>query len=1116
MLWNDSRDPKNLSKNFKCQKRTVASMNFYTIEKIEKQLREIRETIHREVRVIDGFKVYEGECPGAQCVEFDDRSWAKFDLGSSWGGYDKVAWFRTWVDIPSAWENQKIAVRFLVGPRDGGGSTAETLLYVNGEPLQGIDVWHEDAWLPPEMIRAGKVFLALKSWSGTLNPPEMRRFKVAELIWIDEAAELFYHSALAAVSAVKLLDENDLRRVRILQVLNDSFHCIDFVKPRSESYYRSIVESERRLSAGLEKLRTNELKPKVTCIGHSHIDMAWLWRLCHTREKASRTFSTVLHLMRQYPEYRFMHSSPQLYKFLKEDYPDIYARVKERIRSGEWEITGGMWVEADTNLTSGESLIRQFLYGRRFIKEEFGVDTNILWLPDVFGYSAALPQIIKKSGIKYFLTSKISWSQFNRFPYDTFNWRGIDGTEVLTHFITTPDSNWFYTYNGTLSAQEVKGIWDNYRQKDVNDELLLLFGWGDGGGGPTKEMLESARALKNLPGMPEVGIGKAEPFFERLGDQAKGKKLPEWDGELYLEYHRGTYTSQGEIKRSNRKSEILFHNAEWLSSMADVLVSVDNYPLEELKTGWEKILLNQFHDILPGSSIRQVYEDTHKDYQEITRIGQRAVWNAQDSLLKRIPTDRESIVVFNPLSWDRRDLIILPYTEDVIGKTLKDEKGFPAAYQLVEEAGEKKILLEAGEVPSMGYRVFPLSDQVLNGGFTSLAEEPVSAAGFRNGEYYRTGKDRMVEPEPDRKGLLLNGTKAPSGDELIVRKDRLENRYYRLDLNEKGQVSALYDKRFEREVLAPGMCGNVLQAFEDKPMNFDAWDIDIYYQEKMQEVTDLVDVIVEEVGPLRGTLRLTWRLADSTITQWMSLYRNNPRIDFRTEVDWHEHQVLLKSAFPVQVRSPRATYDIQFGCLERPTHWNTSWDAARFEVAGHKWADLSEGNYGVALLNDSKYGYDIKNNTLRLTLIKSGIEPDKTADQGYHRFTYSLLPHEGGWREGDVVKEAYRLNNPLLARVIPAVQEGSLARRYSFAEVDTPNVIVETVKKAEDGDAWVVRVYEYGQCRLRNVHLGLGKPIQKAVACNLVEEQEELVPWEGNRLTFDLAPFEIRTFKIWF
>ncbi|RPI77981.1 MAG: alpha-mannosidase, partial [Chloroflexi bacterium] len=533
-------------------------------------------------------------------------------------------------------------------------------------------------------------------------------------------------------------------------------------------------------------------------IGHSHIDMAWLWRLCHTREKASRTFSTGLHLMRQYPEYRFMHSSPQLYKFLKEDYPDIYARVKERIRSGEWEITGGMWVEADTNLTSGESLIRQFLYGRRFIKEEFGVDTDILWLPDVFGYSAALPQIIRKSGIKYFLTSKMSWSQFNRFPYDTFNWRGIDGTEVLTHFITTPDTNWFYTYNGQLSAQEVKGIWDNYRQKDVNDELLLLFGWGDGGGGPTKEMLESARALKNMPGMPEVEIGKAEPFFERLGDQLEGKKLPEWDGELYLELHRGTYTSQGEIKRSNRKSEILYHNAEWLSSMAGVLAVSDSYPLDELRRGWEKILLNQFHDILPGSSIGQVYEDTRKDYDEITRIGQRAACDAQDSLLNSIPTDRESIVVFNPLSWNRRDLIVLPYTEDVIGKTLKDEKGFPAAYQLVEEAGEKKILLEAGEVPSLGYRVFSLSDQVLNGGITSLAEEPVSSVGFRNGEYYRTGKDRLVEPEPDRKGLLLNGTKAPDGEELVVRKDRLENRYYRLDLNEKGQISALYDKRFER------------------------------------------------------------------------------------------------------------------------------------------------------------------------------------------------------------------------------------------------------------------------------------------------------------------------------
>lgn len=1090
-------------------------MNFYTIEKIENQLREIRESIHREVRVLGGFRIFEDECPGAQCAEFDDQGWQPYTLGDYWGGYDTVAWFRAWVDIPEDWKDQKVVVRLLVGPRDGGGSTAETLLYVNGEPLQAIDVWHEEAWLPPELLRAGKILLALKAWSGTVNPPDRRRFKVAELIRIDEAAERFYHRALGVVSAAKLLDENDLRRIRTLQALNASFHCIDFVKPRSEAYYRSLVEAESCLASGLEKLQANELKPKVTCIGHSHIDMAWLWRLCHTREKASRTFSTVLHLMRQYPEYRFMHSSPQLYKFLKEDYPEIYARVKERIRSGEWEITGGMWVEADTNLTGGESLIRQFLYGRRFIKEEFGVDTNILWLPDVFGYSAALPQIIKKSGIKYFLTSKISWSQFNRFPYDTFNWRGIDGTEVLTHFITTPDNNRFYTYNGTLSAKEVKGIWDNYRQKEVNDELLLLFGWGDGGGGPTKEMLESARALQNLPGLPRVEIGKAEPFFSRLAERVAGKDLPDWDGELYLEYHRGTYTSQAEVKRSNRKSEFLYHNAEWLCSMADVLAGTGSYPAEDLKRGWERILLNQFHDILPGSSIRQVYEDTRKDYEEITRTGARAARQAQDAILKRIPAERESILVFNPLSWDRRDLVTLPLTEDIDGKTLMDEKGVPTAYQLVEEGGREMILLEAGEVPSLGYRAFPLTDQAANGGLASIAGEPVSGVGFRSGEYYRTGKDRLVEPDPHRKGLLLNGTKDPGGDELIVRPDRMENRCYRLDLNEKGQIASLYDKRYGREVLAPGRCGNVLQAFEDKPMNFDAWDIDIYYQEKVREIGELVETVVEESGPLRGTLRLTWKFADSTITQRLSLYRSSPRIDFRTEVDWHEHQVLLKAAFPVQVRSPRATYDIQFGSLERPTHWNTSWDAARFEVVGHKWADLSEGNYGVALLNDCKYGYDVKKDVLRLTLIKSGIEPDKSADQGYHRFTYSLLPHQGGWREGDVVREAYGLNNPLLARVIPTAQEGTLPRRFAFAEVDTPTAIVETIKKAEDGDAWVLRVYEYGQCRLKNVHLRLGQAICKAVTCNLVEEQEEPVAWEGNTLTFDLAPFEVKTFKVW-
>lgn len=1126
---------------------------FFTVEKIERQLEEIREAIYRRTLDINGFKFYEGECQGAERMDFDDRDWAEFHIGDAWGGYDVVAWFRAWVPVPSDLRDRKLALRLLVGPRDGGGSTSETLLYVNGSPLQGIDVWHEQAWLPPEQLQSGEILIALQAWSGVLHVPERRRFKLAQLVWIDEAAERFYYQADTLLKSIQVLDENDLRRTRLLQLLNEAFHCVDFLKPGSPQFYRSISSAGQTLSAGLEKLQIAEMKPKIIGIGHSHIDMAWLWRLAHTREKAVRTFSTVLHLMRQYPEYRYMHSSPQLYKYLKEDYPQVYQQVKSKIASGEWEITGGMWVEADTNITGGESLVRQILLGRRFMRDEFGVETNILWLPDVFGYSAALPQIIKKAGLRFFLTSKISWSQFNRFPYDTFQWRGMDGTEVLTHFVTTPESgSWFYTYNGRINPEEVKGIWENYRQKDINDELLLLFGWGDGGGGPTSEMLESARALKNIPGLPEVEIGKAEPYFARLEKRLAGKQLPAWDGELYLEYHRGTYTSQAYAKRANRLSEILYHNAEWLNSLAGVLVEGYSYPAAELRSGWELILVNQFHDILPGSSIRQVYEDSRRDYIRIRKTGAQALAQAHQAITDKISLDRESVVVLNSLSWDRDGLVAVPWSEEMAGKTIVDASGKLSPLQIIEENMEKKILLSVTGVPSLGYQAYPLTPFDEHGTISEgeILQKQIYTHAFQVGGYYRTDKNRHVHrllnprQNPDLQArpldsengeleasdlessaVMRSGTKEvkpinyltyAAQQELSVTADFLENRFYRIRLNRQGQISSIWDRRFQREVLAPGERGNVLQAFEDKPMNFDAWDIDIYYQEKMREIDDLVEARVEEAGPLRGVLSLRWRFADSEIIQRLTIYRDSPRIDFRTEADWNEHQVLLKAAFPVQIRATRATFDIQFGNIERPTHWNTSWDYARFETLAHKWVDLSEGNYGVSLLNDCKYGHDVKDNILRITLIKSAIEPDQQADQGRHVFTYSLLPHAGDWRVGDVAREAYALNHPLLAGIVRKPQAGSLPPAFQLAEVDAANVIIETVKKAEDGEAWIVRLYEYQQSRSNGIHLQFGRPIVKAVECNLVEEDEAPVAFDGNCLPFSIAPYEIKTFKIWF
>jgi alpha-mannosidase len=1045
-------------------------MHFYTIEKISKQLPEIRAAVYREVLAIPQFKFCEGERAGAERPDFVDEEWADFQVGDFWGGYDVVAWFRARVTIPPEWRQRKLALRFLVGPRDGGDSTAETMLYLNGRPLQAIDVWHPEAWLPPEDVAPGEITIALKAWSGVLGVPDRRRFKVADLVWLDEGAERFFFLADTVLQAVKSLDEADLRRVRLLQALNEAFYRVDFTKAGSAAFYDSLLAAGEQLAQSVAALADDGLKAVVTAVGHAHIDMAWLWRLSHTREKAARTFATVLHLMRQYPEYRFIHSSPQLYQYLKEDYPDIFAQVKEKISAGQWEITGATWIEPDTNLPGGESLVRQFLYGIGWVRQEFGVDMKLLWLPDVFGYSYALPQIIRQSGIRHFMTTKISWSQFNRFPYDTFRWRGLDGSEVLTHFVTTPEeTSWFYTYNGQLRPSDVQGLWQQYRQKEVNDELLLIFGWGDGGGGPTQEMLESARVLANLPGLPAVRMGRAEPYFARLEERVAASPLPVWDGELYLEYHRGTYTSQAYNKRANRLAEILYHNAEWLSVVADLLTGQTAYPAQALQRGWELILLNQFHDILPGSSIRQVYEDSRRDYEEIAAVGQATVDAAQERIAGAIAVDEPGLAVFNPLPWVHDSLVEMPWSAALAGKSVTGADGRPSPTQIVERDGRKSLLLEAPALPSLGYHTYPLA---------AASEQP--------------------------------------GSPLIITPERLENDYYRLALNPQGQIISLYDKQAEREVMATGQRGNVFQVFEDKPMNFDAWDIDIYYQEKMQEIGDLVAAVVEETGPLRGVLRLQWRYYDSTISQRLILYGRSPRIDFQTEVDWQEQQILFKVAFPVNVRATRATFDIQFGNIERPTHWNTSWDYGRFEQVGHKWVDLSEGNYGVSLLNDCKYGHDIKDNVIRLTLIKSAVRPDPLADRGRHTFTYSLLPHAGDWRASPVVTQAYALNYPPLATLLPAQPDGVLPDSHSFAAVDSDHVIIETVKQAEDGDAWIIRLYECKQYRNTAVTLTLGQPLRRAVACNLIEAEESDVVFDGRQLTFAITPYEIKTFKVWF
>lgn len=1047
---------------------------FWTVEKLQQRLNELDPYRYKEHIELSDWEAMEDEekANGVRPPAFGKQK-QPFRKGDRWIGRDRYLWLRREVTVPSEWSGRKIVGLFDFG-RTGPGNNAsfESLLYVNGTPFQGVDTNHKEVLLPASAAGTTAEFV-FRLWSGLEGggrPTEQEhRFREAQLAILDEDTDDLFYSGRAILDTVKLMADREPEKQELLKALDRAFLQLDWSRAGSEAFYRSVRIAAEQLRTQMAEW-TKRHAVTVTCVGHTHIDVAWLWRLTHTREKAARSFSTVLRLMEQFPEYVFLQTQPQLYEYIKRDYPELYDQIKERIRDGRWEAGGAMWVEADCNLTSGESLVRQLLYGTRFMRDEFGAECRYLWLPDVFGYSWALPQILRKSGIDAFMTTKISWNQYNRMPHDTFRWRGIDGTDILTHFITTPDmpDNHapYYTYNGVIEPFSVKGIWEQYRDKNVNQELLLSYGYGDGGGGVNREMLEMRRRLDRLPGMPNVRTGRADDYFERLGAtvEATDEYVHTWDGELYLEYHRGTYTSQAYNKRMNRKLELLYRDVEWLQATAAIESGTcANYPTAAINEGWKILLRNQFHDIIPGSSIAEVYADSKEEYGEAETYGQDAWSQAVATLQVERSGGGDGTIAFsvtNSAPYPRTDFVQWPSDGMEEGRWVGHD-GRPLAAD--KRDGRWNVLAES--IPSMG-----------SAGIVFIPGNPEAAS----------------EPQ------LFQGEER-----------RLTTPHYILEWNGQGQLIRIYDRDFDREVLSEGEAGNVLQVFEDKPKQYDAWDIDLYYQEKMRIVRELRHAEIAYCGRTQAVVRFEWTYGDSVIRQNMRVYAHSRRIDFETEADWRESQQLLKVAFPVAVRSTEATYDIQFGNVKRPTHWNTSWDYARFETVGHQWADLSERGYGVGLLNDCKYGYDIKDHTMRLSLIKSAIFPDPHADQGFHQFTYALLPHAGDWFEGRVAREAWNLNAPL------RLEEGTLAANgKSLLRFAAENVHVDAVKKAEDGDYLVVRLHEFAGQRTRLI-LSSDYAVESWQESDLMErpigETER-----AKECSLTLLPYEIKTVLVRF
>ena len=1029
---------------------------------------------------LDDWKVKEGFFLRPEEADLAEEGWELFDSRlMHWYGPDRHYWFRTVFTIPEEYDGKGLWLRIRTQIEEwDDAKNPQFLVFLNGEVVQGADMNHREVLLSEAATAGETVTVDLQAYSGTLHP-EFRL--MADVEEVSEPVKDLYYDIQVPLWAMDRMDQEGKTAIDILTVLNDTISLLDLRDVFSDDFYRSVEEARAYIAKALYEDLAGDDTVIATCIGHTHIDVAWWWTVAQSREKAARSFATVLELMDEYPEYRFMSSQPVLYTFVKERYPELYEEIKRRAAEGRWEPEGGMWLEADCNLTSGESLVRQFLYGKRFFQEEFGVDSRVLWLPDVFGYSGALPQIMKKCGIDYFMTTKLSWNQFNKVPDDTLLWEGIDGTKVLTHLISTLGvgqsvDRFFTTYNGILHPDAIMGGWQRYQNKEMNHDILVAFGYGDGGGGPTREMLETGRRMeKGIRGIPKVRQESSLTYFTELSERVKdSRRLHTWTGEFYFEYHRGTYTSMARNKRSNRKSELLLMDLELLAVLAEKRGAA--YPAEDLERLWKMVLLNQFHDILPGSSIKEVYEVTKREYEQVAEEGGRLLRERKEA----VAGAGDGVTVFNTLGFTRRSLTVLPD-----GVTSLTDKGEALPSQ---EIGSLRYSL-TGEIPSKGYSVYGAVREADGG----TADE---AAGG------------VVENSAAESGGETPFSVLKTADGFVI-----TTPFAKVDMAADGSFTSLLDLSENRQVWKAGEAGNRLRIYEDKPIYYDNWDIDVFYTEKYWDLDEPASIAVTSEGPLCLQITVNRSFMHSHMTQDIRFYAHSPRIDFNTWVDWKEHQYLLKAGFPVDVHTDEAAFDIQFGNVVRKTHTNTSWDRARFESCGHKWMDVSESGYGVSLLNDCKYGHSVREGCIELTLIKSGIEPNPDTDNEEHVFTYSLYPHQGTWREADTQKEAADLNQPL-----SAVNGGMPGESYGFAGVKGDSVVLETVKRSEDGNGIILRLYESRNKRV-NAKVSLSCAPVTVTECNLLEEPVDeagglMIDRDG--FSFVIKPYEIKTYKVVF
>ncbi len=1019
---------------------------------IERHIERLAALTYYDPKPIGNWYAQRARLTGPGQYETIDEEWRPILTGEQWGGADTTVRFKATLRVPESHAGENA---YLHIDMDGG----ETQLSIDGRLWQGLDRFRR---LVPfgEFADAGSdVSLAMEAY--TINYPyderendarDLHTFKRADLILRDDAIEACYFDLSLVFDAYLHLWESDADLELegfLLKHLEDACRMLGPAFESRESARDAAARASALLRDRVFGSRSFRRDGNINIHAHSHLDLVYLWPIRETFRKNGRTTSNALSLLREYPDYRFSQSQPFLYEKLKTHYPALFGEVREMIDAGRWETVGALYVEPDGNLPGAESWVRQILFGKRFLRQELGTDSRVCWLPDVFGVLHTLPQVLKQGGIDYFLTAKLNiWNDTNVFPYDSFRWRGPDGSEVLTHFPPTHFAQDFKYAN-------LHRHWRDYREKHSARESLFIYGWGDGGGGPTRQMVEYSLRSNNLPGLPDTALSGAEQFFDRLAESRD--ELPVWDDELYMEGHRGTYTSRAELKKNNRDAELLYRDVEILSSIASQFGGPRIQ--ERLNEGWKLLLLNQFHDTLPGTHVADAAPDIERDYREVFGIGNTIRQELLDFVTNRLDGSAD-LVVFNTLG-ERRALVAFRSEESIAGVRLAN--GATPAVQTYDS-----VTYFMADLPSMGWTS------------VALLEEPTSA------------------------------------DDVTARFEGeiIDTAFYTIELDDEGRIARLYDKHNDREVVSGP--GNEFQVFEDDPgKHFGAWDIAYHIEEYRHDVQQTAPWELVANGPVFARFRRACRVLNSVIEQDVVLYANDPRIDFHTRVDWKDKKKLLKVAFPLNIRARSATYDLPFGHIERPTHRNTGWDQARFEVCGHKWADLSEGDYGVSLLNNCKYGYDARDNVLRLSLIRSPVKPFADSDIGEHQFSYALLPHAGTWREADIAQAGYAFNCPPIvsrSRQDTGGAAGSLPAAYSLVQLDSATAIVEVIKQAEDADGLILRAFD-SQGTHNTVHLSFAESIRHAEQTNLLEDEAGQLPVDDG-VSLRFTPYEIKSLRL--